>query len=144
MKLLLTCAAAVLFTTTLNAQNLKQREMIASDKIQVAEHAKDANQACGTNINFSVDYTTFSDVSTSPDNPNQQSPWAFFANVTDALRTVCGTPEGKAAVQGKIKTVVVTHAQKESEVLSGTTLHYAVPYNGAGVQTIVKYLRDTL
>ena len=118
--------------------------MIANDKIQVAEHAKDANQACGTNISFSADYTTFSDVSTSPDNPNQQNPWAFFANVTDALGIVCGTPEGKSAVQAKIKSVIVTHATKESETLSGTTVRYAVPYNGAGVQTIVKYLKDTL
>ena len=144
MKMFVGCAAAILLTPALQAQSLKQREMIASDKVQVAEHASDANKACGTSINFSVDYSTFSDVLTSPDNPNQQSPWAFFANVTDALAIVCGAPEGKAAVQAKIKSVVVTHATKESESLSGTTFHYAVPYNGAGVQTIVKYLKDTL
>ena len=134
----------MLFVAAAHAQNVKTREMIANDKIQVADHAKEANQACGTHINFSVDYSTFSDVSTSPDNPNQQSPWAFFANVTDALGIVCGTPEGKAAVQSKLKTVVVTHATKESESFSGGTFHYAVPYNGAGVQTVVDYLKSNL
>ena len=138
------CCAALLFANQLEAQSLKQREMIVSDKIQVAEHAKEANQACGTHINFSVDYSTFSDVLTSPDNPNQQSPWAFFANVTDALKSVCGTQEGKAAVQEEIKTVVVVHDVKEAESMSGSTFRYAVPYHGAGVQTIVTYLKNTL
>ena len=76
-------AAAVLlvaFVASLsaaNAQSLAQREMIAQDKTTVAEHLAAANKACGSHVTLTVDYATFADVRTSPDNPNQQSPWAF-------------------------------------------------------------------
>ncbi len=140
------CTLALTFAATplLSAQDLKTRGVIASSKTEVAEHTAATNKKCGTNIAFNVDYSTFSDVLTAPENANQQSPWAFIVNVTDALDVVCGTPEGKAAVQAKIKTVTVKHASAESENLSGTTFAYAVPYTGAGVQTIVAYLQGKL
>ena len=103
MKFALRFSTLLLIAGTAHSQSLKQRELIANDKIQVAEHAKDANRACGSQINFSVDYSTFSDVSTSPDNPNQQNPWAFFANVTDALK--CATrrsPDTMLAVANRL------------------------------------------
>ena len=139
-----TLALTFAATSILSAQDLNTRGVIASSKTEVAEHTAATNKKCGTNIAFNVDYSTFSDVLTSPDNPNQQSPWAFIVNVTDAVDVVCGTPEGKAAVQSKIKTVTVKHATAESEVLTGSTLAYAVPYNGAGTQTIITYLRSKL
>jgi hypothetical protein len=137
-------AVSLCGASMLQAQSLKQREMIASDKVQFAKLAAQTNAACGTNINFSIDYSTFSDVLTSPDNPNNQQPWALAANATDAVKSVCGSDEGKAAVKQKITKVNITHAKQESEKLNGSTLDYAVPYSGAGVQTIVKYLKDTL
>ena len=140
-------ASAVLLTVlaaSVEAQDLKTREVITSSKTQVAEHLASTNQKCGTHITMNVDYSTFSDVLTAPENANQQSPWAFVLNVTDALDSLCGTPDGKAAVQSKIKAVNVKHATTESESLTGTTFNYAVPYTGAGVQTIVAYLQGKL
>ena len=139
-----TLALVFAATPLLSAQDLKTRGVIASSKTEVAEHTTATNKKCGTSIAFNVDYSTFSDVLTAPENANQQSPWAFIVNVTDALDVVCGTPEGKAAVQAKIKTVTVKHAKAESEALSGTTFAYAVPYTGANVQTIVTYLQSKL
>ncbi len=145
MKKLTLCAASTLLCAgLLQAQSLDQRQMIAQDKTEVASHAKEANDACGTHINFSVDYSTFSDVKTAPENANQQSPYSFFANVTDALGMICSTPDGKAAVQAKLKTVVVTHAKTESETFSNGTFHYAVPYTGATVQTVADFLKSKL
>jgi hypothetical protein len=145
MKRFAICFSALLVcAATSFAQTIQQRDMIAQDKGEVASLAKEANDACGTHINFSVDYSTFSDVKTAPENANQQSPYSFFQNVTDALGMVCGTPAGKAAVQAKLKAVVVTHSKTESETFSNGTFHYAVPYTGATVQTVADFLRSKL
>ncbi len=126
------------------AQTLEQKNMIAQDKVEVAEHAAATNKTCGTHIAFSVDYPSFAGIKTDPDNANQQSPYAYFANVTDALDQVCGTPAGKASVQAKIKSVVVSHAKSESESLQGGTFHYNVPYAGASYPTIIAWLNKNL
>lgn len=127
------------------AQNLKQRELIAKDKTTVAEHLAAANKTCGSNVTLTTDYSTFADVLTSPDNPNQQSPWAFIVNTTDAMDSVCRmSPEGKQAIQSKLKSIQVKHATVESEKFTNGTLYYAVPYSGAGTQTIIKCLQENL
>lgn len=145
MKTLIRFAlVACLPVAAASAQTLAQKNMIAQDKIQVAERAAATNKKCGTDIKFSMDYPTFYNIKGDPTNPNDQSPWAFFANVTDALDSVCGTDDGKAAVKAKIHSVVVSHATAESESMSGGTFHYSVPYNGAGVQTIIAWLGKNL
>ncbi len=127
------------------AQSLKQRELIAEDKKQVAERLARANQTCGSDVKLTTDYNTFSDVTTSPDNPNQQSPWAFIANATDAMDTLCrGSDEGKTAIQQKLKVIQVSHAKEQSLKFTNGTLNYAVTYNHSNVETIVKFLKDNL
>ncbi|WP_419804656.1 hypothetical protein [Terriglobus sp.] len=137
------CGAAL--AASAGAQSLKQREMIANDKKQVAEHLAAANKTCGSNVQINTDYSTFADVETSPDNPNQQSPWAFIVNVTDAMDSLCrSSPEAKEAVATKLKTVNVRHAAAESESYSNGVLTYAVPYQGTSYQKIMALLRDKL
>lgn len=134
------CSAALLAGPA-TAQSLKQKDLIARDLPKVAELATAANQACGTKISFKVDYTTYADVLS---DVNNQSPWAYLANVTDALKKVCSTPAGKQAVQAKIKSVIVSHASKESESLTGTVFRYAVPYSGHSPATVVDWLQNNL
>jgi len=142
MRLLTVWLAAA---PVLSAQSAAQRQMIAHDKAQVAEHLEAANKACGSHVTLTTDYSTFADVSTSPDNPNQQSPWAFIVNVTDAMDAVCRSgPEGKAAITGKLKSVTVVHEKTESMQFSNGNLRYAVPYSGASYSVLQKYLMNTL
>ena len=127
------------------AQSLRQRELIAEDKKQVAERLARANKTCGSDVKLTADYNTFSDVMTSPDNPNQQSPWAFIANATDAMDTLCrGSDEGKTAIQQKLKLIQVSHAKEQSLKFTNGTLNYAVAYNHSNVDTIVQFLKDNL
>ena len=150
MKFATTCVCSALvlastLTAVAPAQSLKQREMIANDKKQVAEHLASSNKTCGSNVQINTDYSTFADVETSPENPNQQSPWAFITNVTDAMDSLCrSSPEAKEAVATKLKTVNVRHATTESESYSNGVLTYAVPYQGASYQKIMELLRDKL
>ncbi|RYF42457.1 MAG: hypothetical protein EOO27_45185, partial [Comamonadaceae bacterium] len=58
------------------AQSLKFKEMVSRDKEKFASLAKEANQACGTQIAFQVDYATHSRVL---EDDNNQSPWAYLA-----------------------------------------------------------------
>ncbi len=137
----LTAAAA----PALHAQTLQQREMIAADKKEVQEHLDAANKTCGSNVQIITDYSTFADVKTAPENTNQQSPYAFIVNVTDAMDSVCrGSADAKAAVASKLKTVKVRHSTTESESFSNGVLTYAVPYTGATVQTLMDLLRSKL
>ncbi|WP_419805976.1 hypothetical protein [Terriglobus sp.] len=136
--------AALPLGTTAYAQSLEQKNMIAQDKIQVAQYAAETNKKCGTNIAFSVDYPSFAGIKSDPDNLNQQSPWAYFANVTDALNSVCNTNEGKAAVKAKIQKVVVSHAKEESESLNGGLFHYNVSYKVHTVQSVEEWLNKNL
>ena len=124
-----------------NAQSLKLKEMIARDKEKVASLGKEANQACGTQIAFQVDYGSYSRVL---DDDNNQSPWAYLANATDALKKVCRSNEGKQAVQAKIKTVIVSNGDSESESLAKGVFRYQVPYRGHSPATVVNWLQANL
>ncbi|WP_407572474.1 hypothetical protein [Deinococcus altitudinis] len=123
------------------AQSLKQKDLIARDLPKVAELATKTNQVCGTKISFKLDYATYGDVLK---DVNNQSPWAYLANATDALQKVCSTDAGKKAVQTKIKSVIVSHAANESESLTGTVFRYAVPYSGHSPATVVDWLQNHL
>lgn len=123
------------------AQSLKFKEMVSRDKEKFASLAKEANQACGTQIAFQVDYATYSRVL---EDDNNQSPWAYLANATDALKKVCRSDAGKQAVQGKIKSVIVSNGASESESLDGSVFRYQVPYRGHSPATVVNWLQSNL
>ena len=116
----------------------------AQDKTEVAEHAAETNKTCGTHIVFTVEYASFAGLKDDPKNANQQSVWAYFANVTDALNSICSTDDGKKMVQAKLKAVTVTHGATEAETMTGGTFHYTVPSAGAGYPTIVQFLNKNL
>ena len=138
-------AVSFLAISATKAQSLKQRELIAQDKKTVAGRLADANKTCGSNVTLTTDYSTFADVETSPDNPNQQSPWAFVANATDAMDTLCrGSDEGKQAIQTKLKSIQVKHEKTQSLKFTSGTLYYAAPYKGGNVESIVAFLKENL
>ncbi len=139
-----TSVTICLLAMTCGAQSLGEKNLIAQDKTQVAELAAEANKACGTSIPMSVDYASFHGWKEDATNTNQQSPYSFFQNVTEALESVCGTDDGKKSVQAKIKSVTVSHASAESESLQGGAFHYSTPYQGGTSQTIVKWLNGHL
>lgn len=137
---ILLCAAAVT-SLPASAQSIKMKDMIASDKEKVASLAKEANQACGTQIAFAVDYPSYSRLF---DDDNNQRPWAYLANVTDAFKSVCRTDAGKAGIREKIKSVSVSNASAESESLANGSFRYTVPYSGHSPATIVQWLQSNL
>lgn len=123
------------------AQSLKLRTLFANDREKVAEEAKEANDACGTQIAFQINYSTFGEVLA---DENNQNPWAYLANVTDALKSICRSDEGKSAVRAKIRSVTVSHAESETESLSDGAFRYSVPYSGHSPATVVKWLEANL
>lgn len=133
--------AAVLAASPVFAQNVKFKDMVAGDKEKVVSLAKEANQACGTQIAFAVDYPTYSKIF---DDDNNQRPWAYLANVTDAFKSVCRTDAGKQAIHDKIRAVTVANASDETESLTNGTFRYTVPYSGHSPATIVKWLQSNL
>lgn len=133
--------AASLFGSAADAQSLKLKQLFAADRTKVAEEAKEASDACGTPIGFQMSYATYS---AALDDVNNQPPWAYAANVSDALKRVCSSDEGKAAVRARIRTVTVAHGDRESMSLSGGTFAYAVPYSGHSPASIVRWLEDNL
>lgn len=123
------------------AQGLAVRQLAVGERGKVAELSRDANAACGTNIAFSIDYSTYAGAL---DDDNNQSPWAYLANVTDALKSICRTDEGRQAVAAGIRSVIVSNGQSERESLDGGTFRYTVPYSGHSPQTVVSWLKDNL
>ena len=134
-------SAVAAATSPALAQNIKMKDMVASDKVKVASLAKEANSACGTQIAFAVDYPSYSHVF---DDDNNQRPWAYLANVTDAFKSVCRTDAGKQAIRDKIKSVSVAYANEETESLATGAFRYTVPYSGHSPATIVKWLQSNL
>jgi len=140
-RLCMIAVAASLIGSTAGAQSLKLKQLFAADRTKVAEEAKEASDACGTPISFQMNYATYS---SALDDVNNQSPWAYAANVSDALKRVCSSDDGKAAVRGKIRTVTVAHGDQESMSLSNGTFAYAVPYSGHSPASIVRWLENNL
>lgn len=124
-----------------HAQSLKQKEMIAADTQKVGELAREANQACGSRIEFRVDYPSYDHVL---DDDNNQRPWAYLANATDALKRVCRSDAGKQAVQTRIKAVTVSNGDTESESIQNGEFHYTVPYRGHSPATVITWLETNL
>lgn len=139
--LLLAVAATMVSCLPAQAQNLRQQTMIAADMPKVAELAREANQACGSQIEFRVDYPSFARVL---DDDNNQRPWAYLANATDALKRVCRSDAGKQAVQAKIKIVTVANGDTETKSLQGGEFRYAVPYRGHSPATVISWLEANL
>ena len=123
------------------AQNLKLKEVFANDRTKVAELAAQTNAACGTSIAFSVDYSSYSQLLA---DDNNQNPWAYMANATDALKRVCQSGDGKQAVKAKIRSVVVSNGSSESESLANGVFRYTVPYAGHSPRTVVDWLQSNL
>lgn len=134
-------SSSLMVAPSASAQSLKQKEMISRDKEKVASLAKETNQACGTQIAFQIDYATYSRVA---EDDNNQSPWAYLANATDALKQVCRSDAGKQAVQAKIRSVIVSNGASEAESLDGGVFRYQVPYRGHSPATVVKWLQANL
>lgn len=115
--------------------------MITRDTAKVADLARETNQACGTQIRFQVDYASYAGVL---DDVNNQSPWAYLANATDALKRVCHSDAGKQAVRAKIMSVTVANSETETEALSNGEFRYTVPYRGHGPSTVFNWLESNL
>lgn len=134
-------SVAALTALPATAQSLKMKDLMASDKEKVASLGREANQACGSKITFAVNYSSYSHVL---EDDNNQRPWAYLANVTDAFKSLCRTEAGKQAIQGKIKSVSVANASAESESLENGTFRYAVPYSGHSPATVIEWLKSNL
>lgn len=131
--------------TAASAQSVRQRQANTHDRQQVAEKMEAANRTCGTNVKMTVDWASFSDVKTSPQNPNDQDAWAFVANASDAMDAVCRSGEdGKAVIASDLREIMVRHTSSEQMDYSNGVLRYGVPYQGAGYSKLKDYMLDNI
>ena len=135
--------AGMMVVATGAAQDLAERDKIAQDKVQLAEYAKRVNQACGTHIQFSINYASYQGKQPGP-GVRRQSYTEYLMNAGDAIINVCVTPAGKEAVQQKIHAVVGSYADGEQESLAGGVFTYRVGFQGGSVDHPEKFLKSHL
>ncbi len=145
MKTTMKWAAAMLLTASgaCSAQNLADRDKIAQDKTQLAQYATRVNAACGTHIQFSINYASYNGAVAGP-TVRKQSPTEYLMNAGDAIINICVTPAGKAAVAQKIHEVHGAYAEAESESLAGGVFTYKASYAGGSVDHPEKFLKAHL
>ena len=129
--------------TGLQAQSLADRDKIAQDKVQLAQYANRVNQACGTHIQFSINYASYQGKEAGP-GVRKQSPTEYLMNAGDAIINVCVTEAGKTAVKEKIHEVHGAYADGEAESLAGGVFTYRVGYSGGSVDHPEKFLKSHL
>jgi hypothetical protein len=124
------------------AQDLAQRDKFDQDKVQLAQYAKRVNQACGTQIRFSINYQSYA--GKSDPSVRMQSPTEYLMNAGDAIINICVTPAGKAAVAQKIHEVHGALGAGEEYTLAGGVFTYKTSYKGGSVTAPEKYLKSVL
>ena len=136
-------AAAFMTCGMAGAQTLAQRDAIAQDKVNLAEYSKRVNSACGTHINFSVNYASYQQA---PGGVNEQAhaPYLILENAGDAIMNVCKSESGKQSVQEKIKSVVGVYTEGEEESLSAGVFTYKAGYHGAQTESVERWLKSHL
>ena len=143
MKLAVAGTIAIFAAGAANAQTLEQRDKIARDKVQLAEYSKRVNSACGTHIQFSINYASYQNAHAAA-NVRVMSPTEYLMNAGDALMNICVTEAGKQAVSEKIKSVVGMYTEGEEESLSNGVFTYKVGYTGGNVDNPEKWLKAHL
>ena len=140
----LTLPAVLAFMTVGGvAQNLAERDRIARDKVQLAEYSKRVNTACGTHIQFSINYASYQGKEPAP-NVRRQSYTEYLMNAGDAIMNVCTTEAGKQAVSEKIHSVVGAYTDGEEESLAGGVFTYRVGFSGGSIDHPEKFLKSHL
>ena len=136
-------AATSLGAAAASAQNLEDRDKIAYDKTQLAQYQNRVNQACGTHIQFSINYASYNGAVAGP-GVRKQSPTEYLMNAGDAIMQVCNTEAGKAAVREKIHEVHGAYTNGEEESLANGVFTYKVGYSGGSVDHPEKFLKTHL
>ncbi len=136
-------SVAVALVTCAAGQSLEERDKIAQDKVQLAEYAKRVNTACGTHIQFSINYASYQGKTPGP-GIRRQSDTEYLMNAGDAIMNVCKTEAGKAAVAAKIHSVVGAYADGEAESLADGVFTYRVGFSGGSVDHPEKFLKSHL
>ncbi len=133
--------ALTLFTAAVTAaQTSDQRTKYAQDREQLAQYAKRVNSACGTHIQFSINYPSYSNAHAGP-NVRVQSPTEYLMNAGDAIINICTTATGKESVSQKIHSVVGMYTDGEEESLSDGVFTYKIGYTGGNVDNPEKWLK---
>ncbi len=139
---ILAIATAVLAAAG-SAQSLAERDKIAQDKVQLADYSKRVNSACGTHIQFSIDYASYQGKTPGP-GVRRQSYTEYLMNAGDAIINVCKTEAGKGAVAEKIHSVVGAYADGEEESLADGVFKYRVGFSGGSIDHPEKFLKSHL
>ncbi len=137
------CSAFAAVSIGALAQNLAERDKIAQDKVQLAEYAKRVNSACGTHIQFSINYASYQGKTPGP-GVRRQSDTEYLMNAGDAIMNVCRTEAGKAAVAQKIHSVIGEYTDGEEESLAGGVFTYRVGFSGGSIDHPEKFLKSHL
>lgn len=124
-------------------QTLDQRDKIARSKVAVAQYANRVNAACGTHIQFSIDYQSYVNSPNGLGGATNNTPSGLIQNAGDAIMNICVTEAGKADVAQKIHEVHLVYTAGEEESLAGGVFTYKLD-KGGSVDAPEKWLKAHL
>ena len=124
------------------AETLAEKEKKAPQNKSLAENLQSTNESCGTAITASIDWASIT-----PADLDQYGPAGYCDEAMAAIRGLCGTDDGKAAVKGKIKKLVCTvgGAGKRAVALKDGTLRYTIDWKASNNTDFVNdYLKNNI
>ncbi len=130
-------------TTAASAQSLAQRDMIARDRTDLATYSKGVDSACMKHVRMSINYASYR---AAPGGVNMLShaPNSILENAGDAVKNICATPDGRAAVQGKITAIVGVYGPTEAYALTSGVFTYTMDYGPGNVDRPEAWLKAHL
>ncbi|HLJ00518.1 MAG TPA: hypothetical protein VKT76_12435 [Bradyrhizobium sp.] len=108
------------------AQSLKMKQRESSEAEDLVKDAKSLNEACGTEIAVKFDWTEAKE-----DLITANSPESYCDGMLSGVRRVCGSPDGKAAVKGKVKTISCGFGPERKMSLKDGTIDYKIDFKSA-------------
>ncbi len=137
--------AGVLVASTVWAQSLEEKQRRAKEEKDFQASVAAVNTACGATLTSKIDWSGLGyDVYTKW----ERGP-AYYCDLgAGGIKSVCNTPDGKAAVQKQIKSVTCGGSDPQKIDLTGGNLTISVstknPHIGPGGSTVHDYLMKNL
>jgi hypothetical protein len=125
----LTLMSCVLVSMTGLAQTLQQKSQHQYSEKMVNDALPGMNKVCGTTMTAGFDWTGFDKLKPTDDSGNLGfQPGQFGMECIQGIDQLCGAADAKAAIQQKVKKLVVAYGGegKQNLALSGGTLTYTI------------------
>ncbi len=124
------------FANVGHAQTLKEQQIQKAQEGYLASASTSFNEACGTEIPVSIDWTSFK----SADYTTNYGIHSYCSQSISAMESMCGEDDGlaKKAIASKIKKVVCHMGAERSAKLSDGTFDYTINFSSANDTDFVR------